>query len=430
MPKGLSMIRIGTRRMKLRNINPSGAIKVIFFLMIIVGITSLSLAEVFDKEIVYNTGKILPYVVADSGYWQDIQDAVDLVSSIGGGNVYIPEGVWNFVNPGESWTGARVVIPAGVNVFGAPTEKYPNGSVVEWKTVLVLPWDVPGDNSYDPPKWFLIHGNSDPNKPSRFSDIKLVGYREFDHDSTQVLRGIKVENVINFRIDHVCFRHIPEGVWIDGVYCCGVIDYCVFDNVYGVYGAPDWATRTIGYGIRIDRTTEFSEWEPITNLLGKYTNHTVFIEDCIFTKWRSCVSGNHGAHFVFRHNIVKHGFGYGELDQHPAWESPYVSGRAMEVYENYFIDPTNEGDGSVIHLWAGGGVYFNNTVSGVNYRYFIMAGNPNWNSTFAPSDNYLWNNNIGEKILWTGYGTEGINYFLYKPNWYTPYPYPHPLTLT
>jgi hypothetical protein len=384
----------------------------------------------------YDSGKKiininLSAVIAKSGYWKDIQEAVDLVASMGGGNVYIPEGTFNFVNVNESWTGARVVIPAGVNLFGALTEKYPNGSVVEWKTILVMPWDTPGSNSYDPPKWFLIQGNSNPNKTSRLSDIKLIGYREFNSSSTQVLRGIKVENVINFRIDHVYLRHIPEGIWIDGIYSSGVIDHCVFDNVYGTHGGTVWANRTIGYAIRIDRTTTFTKWETLENLLGKYTNHTVFIEDCYFTKWRHLVVANHGGHYIFRHNVIKGGKGFGEVDIHPEWNEPYVSGRCAEVYENQFLNPEPESGFAVIvgTISSGSGVFFNNTLSG--YEVFLQLYDSGWNSQFYPHDIYIWGNNLGgaNPIRVSGNATLGEDYFFSKPDWYTPYPYPHPLTL-
>jgi|GEM_PF-1336615 hypothetical protein len=371
----------------------------------------------------------LSAVMAKSGYWKDIQEAVDLVASMGGGNVYIPEGTFNFVNVNESWTGARVVIPAGVNLFGARTERYENGSVKEWKTVLVMPWDMPGDKSYNPPHWFLIEGNSDPNKSSRFSDIKLVGYREFNHSATGMYRGILIKGVQNFRIDHCFFDEIPEGVetGIQTTYpSSGVIDHNIFDNEYCNY-TLDWYTREVGYGIGVNRHEWWTTWDNITDILGQYLNYTVFIEDNFFTRWRSVVAGNRGAHYVFRHNIVKGGLGKGEVDIHPSWNSPYVSCRAAEVYENIFIDPVNI-HAYAVEMFAGGGVFFNNTLSG--YEIFIIDSATAWNTTLmGPQEVYIWNNNLGGAIVEDGWMEENVHYFLYKPDWYTPYPYPHPLTI-
>jgi len=400
--------------------------KTALILVAIAGVISLSIAENMDKAIIYNTGTIIPKITAKSGYWRDIQDAVNAAASFGVSEVYIPEGTWNFVNSGESWTGARVVIPAGVSLFGAPTERYLNGSVVEWKTILVMPWDMPGDNSGDPMHWFRIQGNSDPNKPSRISDIKLVGYREIDPNSTQIYRGIVVDKVINFRIDHVWLRHIPEGISVRD--SCGVIDHNLLDNVYGWHGGTDWSSRTIGYGVQVVRWWEKgTEWPNITDVLGHYLNYTVFIEDNVFTKWRHCTVGNDGAHFVFRHNLVIGGFAYNEVDQHPRYsgQEPYVPCRAGEVYENEFLNPVSSG--ICIYLFAGGGVYFNNTL--VGYGEFMHTADTSWGELVNPHDIYIWNNSLGGANLIGGDAVLNKDYFLYKPDWYTPFPYPHPLNV-
>jgi len=317
-------------------------------------------------------------------------------------------------------------------LFGAPTERYPNGSVVEWKTVLVMPWDMPGDNSWHPPRMFAIIGNGSPDKTSRFSDIKLIGYRHFNSNATGIYRGIYITGVQNFRIDHCAFIEILEGIGInqaDAIEACGVIDHCVFDNEHVSY-TLNWAERNVGYAIAIYRSNPCTIWEEITDVLGKYTNYTVFIEDCVFTKWRSVVSGGYGAHYVFRHNIVKNGLAHGEIDLHPAWNPPDVACRAAEVYDNIFINPEpvgNPGPVFVVMQYAGGGAYFNNTVHG--YEVFMLDANPNWNDMFRPHEIWIWNNDLGVATLEDGPMEEGIDYFLYKPNGYTPYPYPHPLTL-
>ena len=63
-------------------------------------------------------------VTATNGSAVGIQEAVDQVAAAGYGNVFIPEGTFNFVEVGEPWT--TVTIPAGVNIFGAPTERDAN----------------------------------------------------------------------------------------------------------------------------------------------------------------------------------------------------------------------------------------------------------------------------------------------------------------
>jgi len=408
--------------------------KIALVFVVIAGVVSLSIAENIDRAIIHSSGTIIPKITAKSGYWRDIQDAINIAASHGISEVYIPEGTWNFVNPGESWTGARVVIPAGVSLFGAPTERYENGSVKEWKTVLVMPWEMPGDKSYIPPHWFLVQGNLDPNKPSRFSDIKMVGYREFNHSASANYLAIRVVGVMNFRIDHCCFKEFLEGVQIGTGYgalrACGVIDHCIFDNEY-VYYNLDWSTRFVGYAITCYRQESTTEWTNMTNILGKYLDYTVFIEDCVFTKWRSVATAEHGGHFVFRHNIVRNGLAHGEMDIHPNWNPPGVSGRAAEIYDNIFTDIDPEGNPGPHFVWllySGGGVFFNNTVS--SYSLIILDSNCGWNNSFYPRDVYIWNNNLGNATLEDGPMEENVHYFLYKPDWYTPYPYPHPLTST
>jgi len=415
--------------------------KIILSLMIIIGIISLSFANNMSEVVILNTGKIIPEIIAKSGYWRDIQDAVNLAASSGGGIVCIPEGTWNFVNVGESWSGARVVIPAGVSVFGAPTLRDSNGQVIEWKTILKMPWDMPGDKSYVPPHWFLITGNRDPNKPSRFSDIALVGYREYDHSATGYYLGIRVSGVINFRIDHCRLKEIPDGIFVgvgwDAQPACGVIDHCRLENDYGV---PDpYDQRTTGYGINVYRSESIYEWVNIQDIAGKYTDYTVFIEDCYFTKWRHCVLGNHGAHYVMRHCKVEHGWAYGEVDQHPIYTSPQVAFRLAEIYDNQFInlDDWTASANLLIAQHAGSVIVFNNYFNAATwgnkngYWYLLqISKGVNYNPSFDPKDDYLWNNNYSgtPAALVTG-GVENQDYFLYKPNWYMPYPYPHPLTL-
>jgi hypothetical protein len=379
----------------------------------------------------------LSVVIAKSGYWKDIQDAVDQVASMGGGSVYIPAGTWDFVEVNESWTGARVVIPAGVNLLGARTERYANGTVKEWKTVLVLPWDMPGNDTIGIPVWFKVQGRNmfskeekDPTKNFRFSEIKLVGYRSVDLNSTAMHIGLRIEGIINFRVDHCYFENIAGGIFITD--SSGVIDHSLFVNTYG-WGTP-YENRTVGYGVHVHRHEYANQWDNFKDIVGKYLDYTVFIEDCYFSRWRHCVVGNKGAHVVFRHNIIQYGLGFGEVDMHEIYQKGFVGGRAYECYNNRIIDPLPETDYG--HRWtiflqrSGDGIYFNNEVRG-GYNYFMYTYDTGWNSSYYPKNIYIWNN-TGDynHLIWGSPPlTEGVEYFLYKPDWYTPYPYPHPLTL-
>jgi hypothetical protein len=392
---------------------------------------------------------------AVSGHRLDIQAAVNeadswLASNPGETtNVRIPEGTWNFVNINETWSGQGVLIPAGINVFGAPTERDANGQVIEWKTVLVMPWAWYGSGVRT---WFRILGNGDSNKPSRFSDIKLVGYRSINPSyngcankppDSKLDDGIHIFQIINFRVDHCCFESMTDKAVLihngdspGGTANCGVVDHCFIDNPYAYTGTqPD--DSNVDYGIYVARSYNLNPWDSIEDVLGKYLDYTTVIEDCVFTKWRSEVACSLGGHLVVRHCIFENGLARGPIDIHPTYEATHDSGRAMECYDNIFRNPaTHEGWNGVCELWGGQGVVFNNTVDS-NWGHFMWIfdnGGPSGapNPKYTPHY-YIWNNTLEPGVNFK-YGDatalEGVNYFLYKPDWYTPYPYPHPLTLT
>jgi hypothetical protein len=339
-----------------------------------------------------------------------------------------------------------VTIPAGVNLFGAPTERDANGQVIEWKTVLVMPSDVPGNDTIGIPIWFKILGNNDPNKPSRFSDIKLQGYRDIDPASTSMSFGVEVISVMDFRIDHCYFRHITGGaVIVHGIYHRGVIDHCLLINVYGVPYGPngDFSTRTIGYGVSAHREG-WTQWESnITKVLGQYTNYTIFIEDCYFSKWRHCTGANDHDHFVFRHNIIDNDFAMGSVDAHGPGSNATVGTRAIEVYDNIFENPDpNWNLNAAINLRGGAATIFNNTVLGnttAHYSTLVTIVNEGPLDYCWPNNVYVWNNNlsVGTELLdivnvnGTPPIVQNVQYFLHAPDIfsYQPYPYPHPLTL-
>jgi len=402
---------------------------------------------------VYQTA-VMSIVYATSGYWRDIQDAVDQAHLLGGAYVQLPDGTFNFVNVGESWTGAKVVIPTGVNVFGGHTEKTsgysepnrgmsPNNQVIEYKTVIRLPWDMPGTYS-NIPAWFKIQGNGDDTKQSRFSNIKLVGYRSVDQNSVQLNRPLVIMDCVNYRVDHCYFENTPSGIYTFGNYTqknAGVFDHCYFVNTNGKV-VDAIADCTVGYGIQVGRDWgDF--WEPnLSKVLGQYTPYSVYVEDCYFEKWRHCISSNDGAHWVIRHSTIKDDFGYGSLDAHGWYQESgglitQVGTRAVEIYKNVI-------DNSIQAYWGvrirgGAGVAFDNICGGGQFRYFMclsndMSGIPAAEFVWC-NDWYIWGNElIGGCALFTKYDPEGqiiedINYHFHAPDTFTyvPYQYPHPL---
>jgi hypothetical protein len=411
-------------------------------------------------------------VYADSGYWQDIQNAVDEVvyaSGGAGGNVHIPAGQFNFVNVGESWTGTRVVAPPGVNFFGAPTERDAKGQVIAWKTVLVMPWEVPTSGPDDKPTWFGVSLTGSTDKSFRFSDIKLVGWRFYNNSSKTQYTGVAAfaseyteyptEGIQDMRVDHCNFQdlcgHAVSFATTEAEHnrrpVSGVIDHNRMVNTIGI-PAP-YEAITVGYGIIMRRWT-CDVWEAnAANVFGRYNNYTVVIEDNYFSKWRHCTSSNDGIHQIVRHNIFEGCYGYGEVDGHGSYadegtRSYAVGTRAMEVYENIFKNPDTswttpgswDSKSFAINIRGGSIIATNNTLIGY---YALCDLNNDWGNyvPMAPqcfiSQTYIWGNNLGGAyiIRYNSDNTENVNYFLRAPNLvqdgftYTPYPYPHPLTV-
>ncbi|MDH5788360.1 MAG: hypothetical protein OEZ40_08740, partial [Candidatus Bathyarchaeota archaeon] len=319
-------------------------IKLVFLGITIMLLACSYIADAMVKNIIIgNTGVILPLfeVTASSGSAADIQTAVDQVAAVAErGKVHIPPGNFNFVNVGEEWR--TVNVPAGIDILGASSPKeavsehagithsgyfnegfFDSPSSGTWLTVLQMPWDVPDFNN-----WFDIIGDWHSPKPTRFSDIKIQGYRSFNSSSITRHCGINIIGVIDFRIDHCMFEHVTWGavgiplLYQQNLECNGVIDHCKFINIHGYDNLVNGANSTIGYGISIGRAYYAASgqvpvpFDPTMDILGKYNTHAVFIEDCYFSKWRHCVTAHHGGYYVFRHNIINLDFGHWSLDVH------------------------------------------------------------------------------------------------------------------
>jgi len=431
--------------------------------LVLVGISSLpfAISPLLSVTTIKSSGQILAQTItARSGHWRDIKDAVDQVAAMGGGNVYIPEGEYNFVNTDETWrpgTNGKVTVPAGVSIFGAPTERYANGSVIEWKTKLLIAKEFsPSGNRDNYCLMFRFLGTGDPNKPIRVSDIEFVGYRMIDHTSDRWYSTMRIWNIIDFRVDH-CFFNNMAGMCVDvrapaNGDCCGVIDHCKFVNNWG-YVEWSHVECSVIYAICI-RAIGTTRWEDdITNVIGHYTPYTVFIEDCYFSRWRHCVCSLDGTHYVFRHNIIEKDSVVGSLDGHGTYD--YVGTRAIEIYDNQIIDPISNmhsqnwdsttpvdwhDEGIGINWRGGGGIVYNNIIRG--YKLGLTMTDEGEVQKCYPHDVWIWNNtwvNVQSPISTTYQGhyniRENVDYFLRAPNQeqdgfeYTPYPYPHPLTI-
>lgn len=434
-------------------------------LVIVIALSSILFFPATSSSIfstgLQTSGSIAKTFAARSGSAADIQAAVNQASSAGGGNVCIPAGTFNFTAPGHWYDLTSnygiVMVPAGVNIFGSPTQRYANGSVISWGTILIESWAVPNPPSATSPCWFFFNGNGNPNKTCRFSDIKMVGNR-FSNTSSTVAgpAGLIFNEIMNYRVDHCYFRDVCGGaVWAgwyapnDGgnysTHCCGVIDHSLFINTNGIPG-PNMNQATVGYGVCLGRVHN-AYWDSNTaDVFGKYNNYTTIIEDCYFSKWRHCICNSEGYSCIVRFCHFDYDFGFHTIDNHGIYN--VVPGRDFEVYNCSFTHCTQGYGNIAIMMRSGEGVFYNNTVD-TTYSVFVMLSHdglqiiqsltftPNFNGAYVATCHniYVWSNKFASPGTMTvitqdpGYTTAGVDDFTHAPSAYTPYTYPCPLTL-
>ena len=434
--------KITTGINKLCNINPY---LLVITLTVLVGILSLmpALSSLMENTTIKNIGQILATTIwAKSGTPEDIQAAVDAAAAVGGGTVYIPEGEWTFNLDGD-WMQpigigdelAAVIVPGGVNIIGAGIGK----------TILQIT-EIPPE----PRRWmFYLDGGSD-YKPSRVSGISFRGFANGDYPDGWTKCCMRIRNMLDFRIDHCEFIDFADysicigQVW-EGPKSRGVVDHCIFDM-------PSKETYYTSWGYAVSVTGSWDSYADFRDLLGKYediptTIPVVYVEDCVARRCRYLVASNQGGWYVARHNNVSAMCGSNPpaaFDVHEgAPDAP--GGLGGEFYDNYIEydhHPKGWPDMVGIQLRAGSGVIYNNTFKDLRnavqlYLMYDWCKDSEWN---YPHHYYIWGNNLinTEDIIRTNDDTffqENYHYFLRAPNLqqdgfeYTPYPYPHPLTL-
>jgi len=389
-------------------------------LTLLIGTLFLTPASSFlTKRITISTsGQISTTTIwAKSGFAEDIQNAVDKVASLGGGTVYIPEGtfLWNASSFTQTFGGrpTGVIIPGGVNVIGAGANK----------TILQVIERAP-DNA-------LMFGVDGGGKPVRISGIHFIGYVV---DESENIGAIRIVDGKDFRVDHCIFENFDNaGITTrkqsSNKIHRGVIDHNIFDNPYKeTMENPQW-----GYGIIVVAYHGIKDiiWKPLDYYLGKYEDNVVYIEDNIFHRCRHSIASNEGGYYVARYNVFDSPIppNFGIIDVHGVSGSGEMGGRGLEAYNNIIIGAKGYEASQAFWIRGGGGVIFNNTMQNILYGIGLYKENPN--SEYWVKDLYIWNNSMdrGELINNSGNYTENVDYFLYEKPDYTPYPYPHPLTL-
>jgi hypothetical protein len=375
-----------------------------------------------NTVIIKNTGEISANtIVARSGSPQDIQAAVDAVIAAGGGTVYVPEGnfTFDFSTP-TSWS-YGVIVYGGVNVIGAGADK----------TILRMTRNPTNDHSVI----FALDGSN--GKPIRISGIFFKGY-VYDTEDYATL-AIEIDNAKDFRIDHCKFEDFSGNAIGVGEKSRGVIDHCNFDNPYKL------SLEGAGWGYGIIVWGDGQTWESLDHYLGKYEdvpNTVAYIEDCTFKRCRHSIAANAGGYYVARHCTVtnpnpEH---FPQIETHGATGGPGLGARGFEAYDNIIIGCEYYAGGwhSVAFDYrGGGGVVFNNTIIDCEYG-VRLSREPGQLTQCVTKYVWIWGNTVQKQnaptagTLLHNYGdfTEGVDYFLYAKSGYTPYPYPHPLTMS
>jgi hypothetical protein len=402
------------------NIKSHKAILATLLTIVLIVAIYMANAQLTNTAIIKNTGQISTTTIwAKSGSAEDIQSAVDAVAAAGGGTVYVPAGTFEYppsvFKTGITEWNPAVKIPGGVNVIGAGMNE----------TILVQTEE--GGN----PCFFEIDGQN--GKPARVSGFKFKGKVVTElHDNC----GIAVARAKDFRIDHCAFEDFCgeaiSSFFMSGYIHRGVIDHCTIDNPYKENPYPEKGYWDWAYGIGINGG---KTWMSLDDLLGKYENNVVYIEDNTFARCRYAVAANTGGFYVFRYNNVTvskpyNSFGKAGLDCHAGGDD-YPGARGLEAYNNTIVGGGGTND-QAFKMRGGGGVIFNNTIQNVSTGVWLIKEDLPNNEQHYVKNLYIWGNtyvNVGTQLDKDSFYQENIHYFLYVKAGYMPYMYPHPLAL-
>ncbi|MCK5805650.1 MAG: right-handed parallel beta-helix repeat-containing protein [Lentisphaeria bacterium] len=246
----------------------------------------------------------------------------------------------------------------------------------------------------------------------RFSGLFLAG--NADPHSVSKEYGLYFKTVKDFRVDHCMFAHSGFGGVETVGETSGVVDHCVFYQVY----KPSIAN--LGYGVVVFGTNTIQH-------VPYGSPRATFIEDSSFSGCRHAIASNGGARYVFRHNRVDLNIVAHAIDAHGHEFGSAVGTEWVEIYENEIANPGYLT--YAMRIRGGGGLIWKNTVHG--YATAIRLTESTDQSTGTV---YIWGNTITGKLIDASPDTtplppaNGIpSYKTSAPSNYVAYPYPHPL---
>jgi len=359
----------------------------------------------------------------------EIQAAVNTLRDLGGGVIYLPAGDFQFNNTIGNTYAQR--FPGGISIIGQGIDQ----------TIL----RSNGSTFFDINHWGQFSDGF------RISGISFYGAPE--ESGTYTNQGIRITNVVDFRIDHCHFERIHYNIIVNSLegypQSRGVIDHCSIiaaglGTVYGVADARVWQEDM---------------------MLG--TAEATFIEDCYMEDLGHPGASFGGGHYVLRYNEIVDSH---SIDAHgPGFDSSGRGARATEIYGNNIYHNPGDYGWTAIGLRAGGGVIFGNTFQTYDHYARFSIDTQGYNATGGEyptlnqiHDMWLWDNTLIDIVYDPGdpdyqddlsnpnrsivsgillYANEAgrliqldRDFFLRPPSQeqdgftYTPYPYPHPLT--
>lgn len=407
----LRIVNSGAR--KIRNLKFWRALLILVVLSAILTL-SPAISSLMNNVVINNFGQISTTTVwAKSGSAEDIQDAVNKVGAIGGGTVKVPEGTYN-------WYDDQVLVSYdNVAIMGQGIDV----------TIINQTKQAPFANM------FYFSNCKNP----RMTGFTLKGLIQVEGGPYRSI-GVRFRNCKNFRVDHCKFIDFAEhaiSIRSSSISdpCYGVVDHCTIMNPYkDKIPGSTWAD---GIDIRSDAYSP-SAWDNnIVHFLGQYpanqTHPVVYVEDCVTYQTRHAVTSNQLGWFVIRRNTFYQNNSNSIIDIHGGYDS-ICGGRGLECYDNV-IDHQGTGGWGVCTR-GGDGVIFNNTIKNTDIG--VMLTLDSADDPKPTSEMWIWNNtfqSVSQQYVFDSYFTENEDYFLRAPNQeqdgftYTPYTYPHPLTL-
>ncbi|NLD98979.1 MAG: hypothetical protein GX640_03825 [Fibrobacter sp.] len=343
-------------------------------------------------------------ITSSDGTTSSIQSAIN--SAVSGDTIRIPQGTFSF--------SGSVSLNAGISIIGTGTSS----------TILRK-----SGSSATP--MFTINGSN--GQRVSIGHFSMIGVTSSSSSVQDV--GIRLNNCKDFDVQEMNFNNFGNAaIYVKGN-SRGLVRECRFVDIY----RP--AIGSLGYGVVVYGDGSGAWSRPLD--LG--TENAIYVEDCYFKNNRHAIASNDGARYVFRYNTVMDNAGnFQAIDAHGREYGSSRGTRSYEIYNNT-IDNSVRTSPYMIFIRGGDGVIFNNSLlRGCTKNQISLAnrtdGSQSSTSYPAPDQTrklYVWDNtdaagkNVGVSIR-SGHESffkPGRDFFLESMPGYTPYTYPHPLSI-